>query len=56
MTNRGPHTTDCLFVGEYVDEAELPIDLVSTRSEVARPKIVGSDFDDESDIEGEREL
>jgi hypothetical protein len=41
MTNRVNAHVGCQLVGEYVDEAELPTNLATHRSEIVRPHVVG---------------
>lgn len=45
MTNHVKASAGCLLVGEFVDEAEIPADLVYHRGEVVRPRLAG-DFVD----------
>jgi hypothetical protein len=37
--------SDCLLVGEFVDEAELPPNLTFHRGEAVRPQVVGNYLD-----------
>jgi hypothetical protein len=45
MTNHVSATVDCLLVGEYVDEAELPANLEFHKGEVVRPQVAASYLD-----------
>jgi hypothetical protein len=45
MTHHASVNIDCLIVGEFVDEAELPTDLAFHRGEVVRPQVVGNFLD-----------
>jgi len=45
MTNHENATTDCLLVGEYVDEAECPPNLAIHQGEVVRAQVVASFLD-----------
>jgi hypothetical protein len=50
MENQASGSVGCLFVAEYVDEAELPAPLAkrdscAARGEVERPRVVASYFD-----------
>jgi len=42
VTNQINATTGCLLVGEYVDEAECPENLVVHQGEVVRPQVVAT--------------
>ena len=45
MSNPINLTVGCQMVGDYVDEAELPPNLVSPHGEVVRPQVVASYLD-----------
>jgi hypothetical protein len=45
MTNHANAEAGCLLVGEYVDEAELPANVICHRGEVVHPQVVANYLD-----------
>jgi hypothetical protein len=45
MTNHNHTEVGCHLVGEYVDEAELPVNIACHRGEVVRPQVVANYID-----------
>jgi hypothetical protein len=46
MATQADARVDCLLIGEYVDEADVPPNLQVYRGEVARPEVVAVFVDD----------
>jgi hypothetical protein len=46
MSTPGGPRVDCLLIGEYVDEGEVPPNLQTHRGEVVRSEVIGAFVDD----------